>query len=434
VDPNQLTLQHARELDTRDPLAAFRSRFFFPEECPLYLDGNSLGRVPFITTARMRTVVVEQWGADLIRSWNKNWWDAPVRVGEKIARLVGAAPGQVVVSDSTSVDLFKLAAAALLLRPGRTKIVTDTLNFPSDVYVLQGLAGLLSPGAAKNGRNEARYEIVLVDSQDGGISPDLAALEAAIDEDTALVTLSHAAFKSGYLYDMAHINDMAHARGALTLWDLSHSVGVVSIELDASRADFAIGCTYKYLNGGPGSPAFLYVNRSHQSQAVSPIWGWFGQNEPFAFGLEYVPAPGVTRFLAGSPPVLSMLALEASLEPLLEAGVEAVRRKSILLTDYAVWLSEGLLAPHGFSLGSPTDPARRGSHISLRHREGYRINRALIEEMCLIPDFREPDNIRLGFAPLYTSFEDVWTGIERIRLVMEEKRHLKYSPEREKVT
>jgi kynureninase len=257
---------------------------------------------------------------------------------------------------------------------------------------------------------------------------------AAMDEKTALVTLSHVVYKSGYLYDMAAITEKAHQAGALVLWDLSHSVGALPIELDAAGVDFAIGCTYKYLNGGPGSPAFLYVNKNLQDQATSPIWGWWGQISPFAFGLDYTPAPGVDRFLVGTQPMLSLLALEPALDPILDAGMDAIRRKSVLLTDTMIRLSDNILAPLGFSLGTPRDPQWRGSHVSLRHTEGYRINRALIDEMNVIPDFREPDNIRFGFAPLYTTFNEIWNCVDRLRIVMEENRYEKYPKQRLMVT
>jgi kynureninase len=259
-------------------------------------------------------------------------------------------------------------------------------------------------------------------------------LLGAIDERTALVTLSHVSFKSGYLHDAASVTARAREAGALVLWDLSHSVGAVPVELDRWGADLAVGCTYKYLNGGPGAPAFLYVRRDLQARMLSPIWGWFGQRAPFAFDLEYEPAAGVARFLAGTPPILSLLALESALDPVLEAGPERIRRKSVRLTSYLIDLADTVLAPLGFTLGSPRDPARRGSHVSIRHADGYRINRALIEEMGVLPDFREPDNIRLGLPPLYTSFADVWHAVERIRRAVEEGRHLRYSAERLSVT
>lgn len=410
----------ALALDAADPLARFRAEFDLADSTLRYMDGNSLGPLPLKTAARLREVIENEWGRGLIRGWNKGWYEAPARIGDKIGQLVGAAPGRVVVSDSTSVNLYKLAHAALSLVTTRQKIITDSLNFPSDIYILQGL------------RSERGIQII--PSHADGLSPDLDALYQAIDEQTALVTLSHVAFKSGYLYDMAEITRRAHEQGALVLWDLSHSVGVVPIELDAWDVDFAIGCTYKYLNGGPGAPAFLYVNRRLQSEAISPIWGWFGQTRPFDFSLDYAPAPGIARFLAGTPPILSLLAIEPGVELLLEAGIPAIRQKSVELTEYFIRLSDELLSRHGFTLGSPRRVAERGSHVSLRHPEGYRINRALIEDLNVIPDFREPDNIRFGFAPLYTSFEDVWETVERLQRVMDSRLYEKYPEEKPAVT
>ena len=414
----------AEQLDSRDPLAALRARFVITDPGLVYLDGNSLGRLTYASLERVKQVAEQEWGTDLIRGWNENWWEAPVRIGEKIARLVGAAPGQMVACDTVSVNLFKLVSAALALRPERTRIVTDTLNFPSDLYILQGLVGSLG----------GRHTILRFGSQDGDITPDLEALAAALDDSTALLTLSHVTFKSGYLYDMAAATELAHRHGTLVLWDLSHSAGAVPVALDACNADFAIGCTYKYLNGGPGSPAFIYVRKDLQEQLISPICGWWGQNAPFAFGLDYTPAAGVRRFLTGSQPILSLLAMEAALDPLLEAGLESLRAKSLLLSEYMIYLSDSRLTPLGFRLGSPRIPERRGSHISLRHPEGYRINRALIEEMNVLPDFREPDNLRLGLTPLYTSFCEVWEGVERIRQAVAEKRYEKYPVQRLTVT
>ena len=425
----------AEALDKQDPLASYRASFIIADPDLIYLDGNSLGRLTNASLARVRPLVEQEWGHDLVKGWNENWWEAPVRIGEKIARLVGAAPGQVILSDTVSVNLFKLAAAALAMRPGRTRILTDTLNFPSDLYILQGLVKLLSTFSSQQpSRAGDRHTILRIGSQDGDITPDLDALASALDENTALLTLSHVTFKSGYLYDMAAVTEMAHRQGALVLWDLSHSVGAVPVTLDACNADFAIGCTYKYLNGGPGAPAFLYVRKDLQEQAVSPIWGWWGQNAPFDFGLDYSPAPGVARFLTGSQPILSLLAMEAALDPLIQAGMEALRNKSLLLSEYMIYLIDTLLVPLGFRLGSPRTPERRGSHISLRHPEGYRINRALIDEMNVLPDFREPDNLRLGLTPLYTTFRDVWEAVDRIRRLMLEKRYEKYPAQRLLVT
>jgi len=413
----------ARRLDAEDKLASFRDSFVIADPDLIYVDGNSLGRLPRQTVERVQTVVEEEWGCDLIRGWNTGWFEAPTRVGEKIARLVGAGPGQVVVSDSTSVNLFKLVMAALAMRPERDRIVSDVMNFPSDLYILQGCIRLLGD----------RHHLHLVPSADD-ITVDRQTLFDAIDERTALVTLSHVTFKSGFLYDAAAVTERAHQMGALVLWDLSHSVGAVPMELDAWNVDLAVGCTYKYLNGGPGSPAFLYARRDLQEEALSPVWGWFGQRSPFAFDLEYEPTEGATRFLVGTPPTISLLAMEPAIDLVLEAGLDRIRRKSIRLTSYLVYLADAMLSALGFTLGSPRDPARRGSHISVRHPEGYRINRALIEEMAVIPDFREPDNIRLGLSPLYTTFTEVWEAVDRLRRVVEEERYLKYSLERLAVT
>jgi kynureninase len=418
------TPDFAKQLDAQDSLASFRDQFLIHDPNLIYLDGNSLGMMPKAAREKARQVIDEGWGQDLIRGWNKGWWEAPSRAGDKIGQLIGAAPGQVLVNDTVSLNLFKLATAALTLQSDKKRIITDTFNFPSDLYILQGIQQNLG----------GRHEIIRIGTRDKDITPDLAALEAAIDENTALVTISHVVFKSGYLYDMKRITEIAHRKGALVLWDLSHSVGSVPVHLDECNADLAIGCTYKYLNGGPGAPAFLYVNKKIQEKLSSPIWGWWGQKNPFDFGLDYEPAPGVQRFLVGTQPMISLLTMEAALEPLLHAGMDSLRAKSILMTDYAAYLTESLLAPFGFSLGSPTDSAQRGSHISIRHADGYRINRALIEEMNVIPDFREPDNIRLGFAPLYISFTDVWEGFDRIRRVMEEKRYEKYPKQKLTVT
>ena len=409
--------EFAQQLDEQDDLASYREEFVFREPDLIYLDGNSMGRLPRRTVERVRGAVEEEWGRDLIRGWNAGWWDSPGRVGDKIGRLLGAGPGQVVVSDTTSVNLFKLVMAALEMTSGRDRIVTDVLNFPSDLYILQGCMRLLGD----------QHEIRLVPSEDG-IAVDQRVLFEEIDERTALVTLSHVVFKSGFLYDAEAVTRRAHEVGALVLWDLGHSAGAVPIELDDWGVDFAVGCTYKYLNGGPGAPAYLYVRRDLQEKTVSPIWGWFGQRSPFDFGLEYQPAGGITRFLVSSPAILSTLAMEAGLDILLEAGMERIRRKSVQLTSYLVDLVDAILVPLGFSLGSPRDPAQRGSHVSIKHPEGYRINRVLIEEMNVIPDFREPDNIRLGLAPLYTSFKDVWEAVDRIRQVVKERRYLRYFP------
>jgi kynureninase len=416
------SLKYAQQLDTHDQLASYRAAFVHDGDL-IYMDGNSLGRLPHATVDRIGLAVEHEWGRDLIRGWHHGWYDAPQRIGDKIAGLLGAGPGQVLACDSTSTNLFKLTLAALALRPERRRIVSDTLNFPSDLYILQGCIDLLG----------GRHELTLAPASDG-MCVEPAALADMIDEQTALVTLSHVAFKSGFLYDMAAVTARAHAVGALVLWDLCHSAGVAPIALDACGADFAVGCCYKYLNGGPGAPAYLYVRRELQEAARSPIWGWFGQRAPFAFGLEYQPAAGIDRFLAGTPPMLSLLAIEPALDMLLEAGVERMREKSIRLTAYAIELYDALLASAGYTLGTPREPDQRGAHVSVRHAEGYRINRALIEELDVLPDFREPDNIRLGLAPLTTSFADVWHTFERLRRAVDQRLYLHYPAERLAVT
>ncbi len=440
------SLDFAKQLDSKDPLASYREQFVIADPDLIYLDGNSLGRMPTSAAMRAKQIVDEEWGHDLIRGWNTGWWDAPSRVGDKIGTLIGAAAGQTLVSDTVTINLFKLATAALTLQPNRKRIITDTFNFPSDLYILQGIQKLLSNGGRVGGEVSIQtsstrppppyrdHTIIRIGAIDDDITPNIAALESAINENTALVTLSHVVFKSGYIYDMRRITELAHNKGALVLWDLSHSVGSIPIALDECHVDLAIGCTYKYLNGGPGAPAFFYINKTIQEKLSSPIWGWWGQKNPFDFGLDYEPASGAQRFLAGTQPMISLLTMEAALEPTLRAGMDSIRAKSVLMTDYASFLTDTWLAPLGFSLGSPRDSAQRGSHISIRHADGYRINRALIEEMNVIPDFREPDNIRLGFSSLYTSFAEIREGIDRIKRVMEEKRYKKYPKQKLMVT
>ena len=419
----KLSLDYAKYLDEQDELAPFRTRFYHADADMIYMDGNSLGRLPMTSMERVEKAVRDEWGEKLIRSWGINWFQAPIQVGEKVAQLVGAAKGQVAISDSTTINLYKLAMSALMLRPERKKIITDTLNFPSDLYMLQGCNHILG----------GKHSIQMLEAADGMRVTTQTVLDA-IDEDTALVTLSHVVFKSGYMYDAKTISAYAHKKGALVLWDLSHAVGSVPVELDEWQADFAAGCTYKYINGGPGAPAFLYVRRDLQEEALSPIWGWFGQQAPFRFDLDYTPAVGIQRFLSGTPAVLSVLAMEPGIDLLLEAGIQPLRKKSIQLTSYLIDLFDAKLVPLGFSLGTPREAAQRGSHVSLRHPDGYRINRALIEEMNVIPDFREPDNIRLGMTPMYTSFQDVWETVQRIERVITEKRVMHFPETRLTVT
>ena len=408
--------EEARSLDRADPLSRFRAEFVFDDEDLLYFDGNSLGRLPKRTAALVERAVRTEWGARLIRSWNDGWVDAPRRVGEKLARLLGAGPGEVTVSDGTSVNLFKLVVSALRARRGRRTIVTDALNFPSDLYVLEGVAALL----------EAGHRVVVVPSRDG-IAVDDADLGAAITEDTALVSLSHVAYKSGFLHDMRAVTARAHAAGALVLWDVSHSVGAAPIDLEASGADLAVGCTYKYLNGGPGAPAFLYVRRALQETLHNPIFGWFSHHDPFSFRDRYEPARDLSRFLVGTPPILSLVAAEAGVDLALEAGIGHAREKTIALGDFLVRLWETVLEARGVTLQSPREAARRGAHVSFSHPEGLAVDRALIGEMNVIPDFRPPDVIRFGLSPLTTQFSDLVEGVARLERVLDEGRWRRYA-------
>jgi kynureninase len=411
----------ARELDRADALARFRDEFVIEPEA-IYLDGNSLGRLPKRSVERVHEIVERQWAHRLVRAWGEGWFDAPQRIGAKISRLVGADADEVIVADSTSVNLFKLALAALRARPGRDKIVTDDLNFPSDIYVLRSALEVAG----------ARH-LEVVRSTDGIHGP-VEALAQSIDERTALVALSHTVFKSGYVYDLSVVTNLAHDVGALMLWDVSHSVGAMPLALRDAGADLGVGCTYKYLNGGPGAPAFLYVRRDLQETLVNPIRGWFGQRDAFHFALDYEPRRGIGRFLTGTPPLLSLGMVEPGIDLLLEAGLDRLRAKSVQQTEYLIALSDALLHPLGFTLNSPRDTAQRGSHVSFGHAEGWRIDQALIEEMCVLPDFRHPDNIRFGIAPIYTSFSEIREAVVRLARVVSERRYEKYPAGRAAIT
>ncbi len=407
-------ISFAYDLDEQDILSSFRDEFVIDEPDMIYMDGNSLGRLPKRTISFMKTAIEHEWGERLIRGWNDGWVYTPTKLGEKIARLVGAHADEILVTEATSTNLFKLAISALQAQPNRTKIVSDALNFPSDLYILQGIVDLLGNA----------HHLVLIPSADS-ITITSKAIERAIDNDTALVSLTHVAFKSAFMYDMGYVTEQAHQAGALMLWDLSHSVGAVPVDLNACNVDLTVGCTYKYLNGGPGSPAFLYVRRDLQTQLNQPIWGWFAARDPFAFDLDFTPASGISRYGVGTPPMLAMKAVEPAVDILLEAGMERLRGKSIKQTEYLIFLAEQWLTPLGFTLGTPRDAAIRGSHVSLRHPESYRISRALIESpppaIRVIPDFRAPDNLRLGITPLYTTFIEIYQALERIRVIVEDK-------------
>jgi len=417
----------ANQLDENDVLSDFRKQFYFSGDNTIYLDGNSLGRLPIKTKTLLAEAIEKQWGNDLIESWNKNWYTKSEELGNKIAKIIGASSGEVIVSDSTSVNLYKLAKAALNLQTGKTRIVSDVFNFPTDLYILQGII-------QECGNN---HELILARQKDE-ISIDLDDLKSKITEKTALVVLSLVAFKSAFLYNAEEITNWAHQKGALVLWDLSHAAGAVPVELNKTNADLAVGCTYKYLNGGPGSPAFLYVRKDLHEKITSPIQGWFGEENPFEFGLNYRPASGIRKFLTGTPPVLNLLAVETGLDLLIEAGIKNLYEKSKRQSEYFIFLTMKILSKYGFEIGSPLDPLQRGSHISLKHPEAYRICQSLIHPkngtVKIIPDFREPDNIRFGFTPLYTTFEEIRQTTGRLKIIMETREYESFGSERNSVT
>jgi kynureninase len=411
---------YAQALDSADQLASFRDRFVHQDRDLIYLNGNSLGPLPVRTQARIAEVVDQDWGVGLVRSWDK-WIQLPRHAGEMVAEhLVGAAAGQVLVCDSVTVNLYKLASAALGARPGRDVIITDDDNFPTDRYVLEGIA-------AQRG-----CELRLIHSNpDQGVSEE--ALADALDERTALVCLSHVAYRSGALADMARLTALIHDAGALALWDLSHSVGAVPVELDATGADLAVGCTYKYVNAGPGSPGFLYVRESLQPELRQPIWGWFGQRDQFEMGPHYEPAPGIDAFQTGTPNIIGAVAVEEGARLLGEAGMPELRAKSIELTTYLIALADEWLAPHGFTVATPRDPARRGGHVTLRHDDAWQISQALIRE-GVVGDYRTPDRVRLGPVPISTSFTEVRTALDRLRDIAASKSYADISLEQSRVT
>ncbi len=413
--------QKALELDKNDKLAHFRNQFEIGDE--IYLDGNSLGRLPKKTLELSSNLIQNQWGKRLIRSWNEHWIELPNKVAAKIAQIVGARPDEIFVGDSTSINFYKLAFAALNFQENRTKIITDSINFPTDIYVLQGLI-----------EQQFKNHSLSIIKSDDEISISDKAIEQALDGNTALLTLSHVVFKSAYKYNMQKINDLAHKKGALVLWDLSHSAGAVPINLNESGADIAVGCTYKYLNGGPGAPAFLYVRKDLQEKLANPIWAWFSHDKPFDFTLDYEAKNDIQRFAAGTPSVLSLAAIEAGLDVMIEAGIQNLREKSIAQSSFLIELVQNLLEPLNFSIASPLDTDTRGSHISIQHQEGYKINRAMIEPVddspSIIPDFRPPNNIRLGIAPLYNTFEELLLTVIRIKKIVETKEYERFGDEK----
>ena len=405
IDPRAAFAAEARALDAADPLAGHRDAFAGAESPLVYFDGNSLGRPLRVTAQRLADFVTAEWGGRLIRGWDESWMQMPFRIGDRLGHLaLGAAAGQTVIGDSTTVLLYKLLRAALAERsasdPARVEIVVGRDDFPTDRYLVEGIA-------AERG---ARVVWIEVDTT-RGVDADL--LRAAVGPRTAVVLLSHVSYRSGYLADAETLTRIAHEAGALVLWDLCHSAGSVPVELDAWGVDLAVGCTYKYLNGGPGSPAFAYVAARHQSALTQPIQGWMGAADVFSMGPRYEPADGMRRFLSGTPPVLAMRAMEDTLDLIQDAGITAIRDKSVALTAFALRVSGGILAPRGVTLASPRDPAARGGHVTLSH-PAMRAVTARLWAQDVIPDYRDPRGLRIGLAPLSTSFAETLTGLEAV--------------------
>jgi kynureninase len=392
-------------LDARDPLAPLRDQFDLPEGV-IYLDGNSLGARPRAALARVQEVVAHEWGRDLIRSWNSaGWFDLPRRLGDRLAPLIGARAGEVVVTDSTSLNLFKALAAALDMQAsgagaGRRVLVTERSNFPTDIYMAQGLTSWLDRG----------YSVRLVDFGEE--------LAAAIDADCAVVMLTHVNYRSGYQHDMEALTRHAHEAGALVVWDLAHSAGAVPLDLHAAAADFAVGCTYKYLNGGPGAPAFIWVPARHQAAFTQPLSGWWAHANPFAMAPGFVPGSGIGRALCGTQPIASLAMVECGLDVFEQTSMQAIRAKSLALADLFIELVEARCGAHPLGLVTPREHARRGSQVSFTHPHGYAVMQALIAR-GVIGDYREPAIMRFGLTPLYTSFADVWDAVAILKHILD---------------
>ncbi|MDR5772441.1 MULTISPECIES: kynureninase [unclassified Caballeronia] len=393
----------AAALDRDDPLNALRDQFVLANDV-IYLDGNSLGVPPKAAAARAAGVIAEEWGEGLIRSWNTaGWYALPRRLGNKLAPLIGAGEDEVVVNDTISANLFKILSAALKLAnerdPKRRVIVSERSNFPSDLYIAQGLIEQLDRG----------YELRLVD--------DASELPAAIDEHTAIAMITHVNYRTGYMHDMAALTETIHRAGAIAVWDLAHSAGAVPVDLNGVGADYAVGCTYKYLNGGPGSPAFVWVPKRHQDTFSQPLSGWWGHKKPFAMDPVYRPDDGIGRYLCGTQPIVSMSLVECGLDVFLQTDMQTLRRKSLALGDLFIELVEARCGKFPLTLATPREHARRGSQVSFEHPNGYEVMQALIAR-GVIGDYREPRILRFGFTPLYTRFVDVWDAVETLRDVL----------------
>ncbi|WP_263910210.1 kynureninase [Achromobacter sp. 79A6] len=401
---------HTREAcvaaDRQDPLAPLKARFDLPPGV-LYMDGNSLGVMPRAAAARAAQVITQEWGTGLIRSWNTaGWFELPSRLGDKLAGLLGAREGELVITDTTSLNIFKALAASLRIQqkqqPKRRVILSERDNFPTDLYMIQGMIDLLQQG----------YEMRLID--------DELPLDKALDDSVAVVLLSHVNYRSGQMHDMAAVTRTAHERGALVIWDLAHAAGAVPVDLNGSGADYAVGCTYKYLNGGPGAPAFIWVAPRHIQDFWQPLSGWWGHQRPFDMTVAYEPAGGIRRYLCGTQPIVSLAMVECGLDVAREADMAEVRKKSLALGDLFIALVEERCAGHPLTLVTPRNHADRGSHVSLRHPNGYEVMQALIAR-GLIGDYREPEVLRFGLTPLYFGYADVWDAVEILKDVLDSR-------------
>lgn len=398
------TRESCQKMDAADALAALKSQFAL-EAGTIYLDGNSLGARPNSALERANQVVAQEWGVDLINSWNKNhWWELPIRIGNKIAQLVGGKDDEVVVTDTTSGNLFKVLATALRIQaqtaPERKTIIAEKEAFPTDLYIIQGMSDWLNQG----------YELVLVDSPEG--------LQDALNERTAAVVLSHVNYRTGFLWPMKDTTAAIQAHGGLVIWDLCHSIGAVDIDLNAANADFAIGCTYKYLNGGPGAPAMLWVPERHVNRVSQPLSGWWGHAKAFDMAQQYEPAQGIRRYLTGTQPVVSLALVECGVDVFLQVDMAQVRQKSLALSDLFIALVEQECAGHGLEMVTPREHAKRGSHVSLRHEHGFAIIQALIAR-GVVGDYREPEVLRFGLTPLYLGFEDIWNAVQHLKDILD---------------
>ncbi|MGI9295882.1 MAG: kynureninase [Pseudomonadales bacterium] len=404
-----ISKEHCEALDRDDPLAAFRNEFALPPGT-IYLNGNSLGAMPKRALEIANRTIVDEWGRDLINSWNTaDWFHLPQRLGDKLAAIIGADPGEVVVTDSTGINVFKTMSAALALRPERSVIVMEGSNFPTDNYTVQGLVQQLGD----------RHTIRFAEKDQ---------LADAIDDDVAVVCLTDVHYKTGHILDMQAITQKAQACGAITVWDLCHSAGAIPVDLNGCNADFAVGCTYKYLNGGPGSPGFIFAAKRHHGSALQPLTGWWGHASPFAFERDYRPAPGIDQMLSGTQAIVSLAMVEAGLDITARASMNVIRDKSKKMGDMFIQLIEKHCADYGFSLVSPRDAEERASQVALEHEQGYPIMRALIDNK-VVGDFRAPNILRFGFAPLYLRYVDVWNTVDTLQTIMhtEKWREEKYN-------